>query len=189
MSYAQHLKDLLAPLNVYSWDQSFQWAELLSEGKSLDACAEELERIQREMNLLTAEDQGLSRICSLLVRKPVAEGAKQLRDALAALLRIGDRSFTLKAIRDNLSGCGVTATVEEMDSPGKVAVSFPDVPGIPVDFSEIKTIIEDIIPCHLEINYLFWYITWAELEQKLPSWRHLEEKTLTWRELEAFVEK
>ncbi len=52
-------------------------------------------------------------------------------------MRIGGDSFTLEAINATISGCGVHAHVEEKEIPGEVAVSFPDIPGIPKGFKEI----------------------------------------------------
>lgn len=187
MSCAQNLKDLLAPLAVYSWDQSFQWAELISQGESLDTCLQELEEMQREMSLCTAQEYGLRQIAALLSKKPLANEPVKLRQALAALLRIGDRTFTIEAIRDNLSGCGITATVAETETPGKVAIAFPFVGGIPENFAELKGIMEQIVPCHLEIDYQFRFLLWFELEQKILTWRMLEQQDFTWKELERFV--
>lgn len=187
MSAAQVLKDLLAPLAVYRWEGSFQWAELLSIGGALDACQEDLEQIQREMNLMTAEGEGLQRLCSLLSSAPISPTTQQLREALAALLRIGDGSFTGKAVSDNVSGCGILAEVKETDTPGRVEISFPNTPGIPDDFPKLRPIIEDIVPCHLEIDYVFWYILWRRLEEKLPSWVALTGYAFSWKNLERFV--
>lgn len=187
MSYAQQMRDVLEPLGIYQWEDSFQWAALSAKGASFDLVAEELEELQREMNLVTAGDWGLEKIYSLLSRKPLAESGEDMALALAALLRTGDRSFTLEAISDTISGCGVHAAVEELDEVGKVKVYFPDVGGIPSDFSEISYIIETIIPCHLEIEYYFWFITWAEVEEKFSSWNALEAMEMTWEEFEKYV--
>jgi len=187
MSHAQQLRELLEPLGVYAWEGSSQWAELTSVGHALDLCADELELIQQEMNLETAHDFGLTRICSLLSRSPVAEAPRTLGQALAALLRIGDRSFTVSAIGDNLKGCGIPAAVKETATPGLVEVSFPGVPGIPEDFEEIRPIMEGIIPCHVEVSYVFWYLTWRELALRGLTWRTIAQRALTWKELECFV--
>ncbi len=187
MSYREHLKDLLAPLGVYSWNGSLQEAELGAAGASLDRCHLDLEEIGREGLPETARSWGLEKLCSLLARSPVAESPQALALAVAALLRIGDKSFTLKAMQDNLSGCGVPALVEEGAQLGTLAVSFPGMAGIPADFSELQGIIEDILPCHLEIGYVFWFIRWRELERDLPSWRALENLGLSWKKLEGCV--
>ena len=67
-------------------------------------------------------------------------------------------------------------------------VTFPDVPGIPDGFEEMRKIIEDILPCHLAVEYVYWYITWAMMEEKFDTWGDIEELGLTWGELEKLVE-
>ena len=51
----------------------------------------------------------------------------------------------------------------------------------------MQKIIEDILPAHVLAEYDFWYLTWAQLEQKLPTWKSIEEKDLTWGQLETYV--
>ena len=43
-------------------------------------------------------------------------------------------------------------------------VRFPDATRHPDGFESMRAILEDILPCHLDIQYVYWYITW-------PSWR------------------
>ena len=69
-----------------------------------------------------------------------------------------------------------------------MAVSFPGVAGEPEGFLELKTIIEDILPAHLGIEYDFWFLIWRELEDNFPSWRSIEDLELSWTQLETFVE-
>ena len=147
-----------------------------------------MEEVQREMLICTAEGWGLEAVEALLARKPVAASLERRRAALAALLRIGGDSFTLAAINDTISGGGVNARVEETEQAGTVEVSFPQVPGIPPNFEEIRIIIEDIIPAHLIIQYHYWYLTWQQLEQKFSCWQDIEDKNLTWYGLETYVE-
>lgn len=188
MSYAQYLRQLLRPLGVYDVDGRYLGGELEAEGLALDGVEIVLDELQREANLATAQDWGLERIASLLRRRPPATNLKAMRDALAALLRISGDSFTPQAINDTISGCGVTARVEETDEPGTVEVWFPNIPGIPPAFDEIDKIIADIIPAHLLVRYRFWFITWEQLEQRLPTWQDIEEKHLTWEQLQSYVE-
>ena len=179
--------DLLRPLRIYRLDGGPGAGELLGEGAALDRCGGELERIAREMNLATAEDTGLEAIESLLARRPIATTLERRRKALAALLRVGGDSFTLEAINDNLTGCGLNTQVSETERPGYVQVRFSDVPGIPEGFEEMRRIIEDILPCHLGIEYVFWYITWAMMEEKFHAWGAIEAGGYSWEELEKMV--
>lgn len=188
MSYAQLLEGLLRPLGVYDWnDGVFHKAELDTEGAALDRCSEALDTIQREMLLTTAEDAGLEAVERLLPYRPVASTPERRRAALAALLRISGDGFTLSAVNDNLAGCGLNALATETESPGQIQVSFPEVPGIPDGFEDMRRIIEDIVPCHLGIVYNFWYITWAQMEARFPTWAHLDAGGYTWEALEKLV--
>ena len=188
MTYAQYLRQLLAPLGIYQLNAPFQGGELDALGDAFDQVEGSLEELNRESCLATAEDWGLEQVAVLFRRRPPATTVKTMREALAALLRIGGDSFTLAAINDTISGCGVNARVEETDQAGTVEVSFPQVPGIPPNFEEIRIIIEDIIPAHLIIQYHYWYLTWQQLEQKFSCWQDIEDKNLTWYGLETYVE-
>lgn len=187
MSYAQYLRELLRPLGVYDLEAPFSGGELDVQGLVLDGVEEELEEVGRETDLTRARDWGLSSLARLFARRPLAGSPEELREALAALLRISGDSFTLKGINDTVSGCGIPARVEET-GVGTVRVSFPGVAGVPQGFEQLKQIIEDILPAHLAIEYWFWYLTWAELETKFPSWADIEVRNLTWEGLETCVD-
>ena len=180
MSHAQYLRDLLRPLGVYNLEAPFNGGELDVQGAALDGAMDWLEEVQRE-------SWGLENIARLFIRRPVAKEPKKLAAALAALLRIGGDSFTLAAINDTISGCGVPAVVKELGK-GQVSVSFPGIAGEPQGFQSLKEIIEDILPAHLGIEYDFWFLTWQELEDNFPSWQSIEDLELSWTRLETFVE-
>jgi len=188
MNNAQHLKDLLRPLGVYKLDDSFLGAELESFGAVLDGLEEELDTIQREMSLVTAAGEGLDKIAGLLARRPVTEDPQRMRQALAALLRIGGDGFTLSAINDTLTGCGLKVAVSETEQPGRVEVRFPEVAGVPDGFEEMRRIIEDILPAHLAIRYIYWYQVWAQLNARRLTWQELEDRKVTWKQLETMVD-
>lgn len=173
MSGAQYLRQLLAPLGVYDLEGPFQNGELEALGEALDQAEAALDELHRESCLATAQDWGLERTASLFRRRPIAATPKAMREALAALLRIGGDSFTLDAINDTISGCGVNARVRETGKAGTVEVSFPKVPGIPPGFDEIQKIVEDILPAHLLVQYHFWYLTWASWSLNFPAGRRL----------------
>ena len=185
--YAGYLKELLRPLRVYELEGTANGAELEAQGQALDGVEAVLEEIQRELLISTAEDRGLEAIECPLARRPVMDDLEMRRAALAALLRIGGDSFTLAAINDNLKGCGVNAVASETGTPGRVEVRFPDVPGVPDGFEEMRAIIESILPAHVEIGYVYWYMTWAMMEEKFDTWGDIEALQPTWTELEKMV--
>ena len=187
--HGDYLRQMLAPLRVYRLEGTANGGELDAQGAALDAVQARLEDTQREMLVSTAEGRGLEAVEALLARRPVAGSLKRRREALAALLRIGGDSFTLAAINDNLKGCGLNAAASETGEPGVVEVRFPDVPGIPDGFDELKKILEDILPSHLDIQYVFWYITWALMEERFDTWGDIEAISPTWEELEKMVKE
>lgn len=171
MKHLENLIDLLRPLGVYDLRAgTVNRGELESYALPLDDGLDGLNATAREMNLASAEDFGLSMVEALLPYRPVSVTVEQRRAALAALLRIGGDSFTPAAINDTLAGCGVNARAEETDRPGYVEVYFPGVEGIPPRFEQLQAIIEDILPCHLDITYVFWYRSWGELSGMVPTW-------------------
>lgn len=188
MSYGAYLRELLRPLRIYGLEGTANGGELEAQGKALDGVEAAMEEVQREMLICTAEGRGLEAVEALLARKPVAASLERRRAALAALLRIGGDSFTLAAVNDTVSGCGLPARVEEA-GVGAVSVSFPGVAGVPPGFDGMRPIIEGILPAHLEIQYRFWYLTWAELEARFSCWQDMEDLGLTWERLETFVEQ
>ena len=183
MSYAEYLRRLLQPLRVYDLSAPYNGGELDAAGLSLDGVEAKLEETGREVNLQTAESWGLEKMAQLFACRPAADGPKALGAALVALLRISGDSFTLAAVNDTLTGCGVPAKAEEI-GVGMVRVSFPTQAGEPENFAQLKQIIEEILPAHLSIEYWFWYLIWSELEQLFSRWQEIEDRELTWSELE-----
>ena len=181
MIHEEYLAALLRPLGVYDLRVgAVNRGELGAYGKELDRMEQELEATAREMSLATARSFGLERVEELLPYRPVCNTPGQRRAALAALLRIGGDSFTPAAINDTLRGCGLNARAEEGDQPGYVKVYFPDVAGIPEGFQELRTIIEEILPSHVDVTYVFWYNTWAMVAQRHPTWGHAQATGLSW---------
>ncbi len=181
MIHQDYLASLLRPLGVYDLREgTVNRGELEAYGVRLDHMAGELEDTAREMNLTTAEGFGLERVEELLPYRPVCATPGQRRAALAALLRIGGDSFTPAAINDTLRGCGLNARAEEGGQPGYVKVYFPEVAGIPEGFDGLRAIIEEILPSHVDVTYVFWYNTWAMAAERHPTWGHAQDAGLSW---------
>lgn len=187
MSHARYLRELLRPLGVYDLSAPFNGSELDAQGAALDGVMDRAEEVQREVSLVTAETWGLENTARLFVRRPVASDPRKLASALAALLRIGGDCFTLTDINNTISGCGIKALAQEKDRFGYIRIIFPDVAGIPEGFEQIREIILDIIPCHLDVEFYFRYLTWAECEAYGYTWAIVHERDYTWFQFELAV--
>ena len=181
MSYADHLRALLAPLGVYDLNAPINGGALEVKGAALDEVETLLEEIARESDLTTAEGWGLERWKGLFGLLPAAPDTEGLRRSMQALTRIGAESATLAAIQDTLLGCGLAVRVRELGA-GRVEVSFPDVQGVPRDFESLKYNIEQILPAHIGVEYMVSYLTWAQLEDK--GWTFADLAAMSWDEVE-----
>ena len=162
-----------------------QGGELAALGAALDGVDDRLALAEREGLLATAEGTGLERREALFRRKPAAVTPEERREAIAALLRISEDSLTPEAINDTLTGCGIRAKAEE--TAEGLRVIFPKTAGIPADFEQIQSIILDILPCHLEVEFYFRYLTWAECEAAGMTWASVEAAGHTWASFELAV--
>jgi hypothetical protein len=186
--YAEYLRALLAPLGVYDLSQSaISGGEVEALGDGMDAVSTALALAEREIALTTAEDAGLTRREALFARKIAAPTLDLRRQAIQALSNVGGDSLTLQAVNETLSGCGIRAQAEETETFGCVRVRFPDVVGVPEEFDRIREIALDILPCHLETEFFFRYLTWAECEAQQLTWAMVEAQNDTWEEFQMAV--
>ena len=186
MSYAEQMRALLRPLGIYRLEGGFSGAELEVIGGQLDRLAAEADRAERESFLATAEEEGIAQWEALFPYRPLRTGTEDRRAAVAALLRIDGRSFTPQALRDTVLGSGFSAGLEEGPEGMTVTVTFPQVRGEPEYFGEVSRRIGEILPCHLNIRYVFRYPTWAELEVRGLTWGQLDALALNWIGFERY---
>ena len=187
MGYGAYLKELLAPLGVYDLEAgSVSEGELYALGALLDGVAQRLETAERECLAATAENEGLERREALFARRPVAFTADSRRAAIAALMQIDGDSLTPEDINRTILGCGVRAKALEAEA-GHLRVIFPEVNGVPPEFREIEDIVLDILPCHLEVEFYFRYLTWQECESMGLTWAGVEADLHTWESFELAV--
>ena len=183
--YEAYLIRMLAPLGLYDLNGVQNRSELSALGGKLDEVGALLDTVERESLLATAEGEGLDRREALFARKPAALTAEERREAIAALLRISEDSLTPEAINDTLTGCGIRAKAEE--TAEGLRVIFPKTAGIPADFEQIQSIILDILPCHLAVEFYFRYLTWAECEAAEYTWSSVEAAGHTWESFQLAV--
>jgi len=69
--------------------------------------------------------------------------------------------------------------------PYPIIVRFVDVMGVPPRIEDLKSVIEEIKPAHLEVQFQFRYMTWNELDAENLTWDQLDALNLTWDEFES----
>lgn len=58
---------------------------------------------------------------------------------------------------------------------------------MPAEFDQIRKIILDILPCHLEVEFYFRYLTWAGCEAAEYTWDEVETAQHTWESFQLAV--
>lgn len=185
--YSDLLKELLRPLGIYQLEESINAAELESMGEGMDRVAQRLETGEREALIATAEEEGLESWESLFTLKGVRRCLQQRREALAALNWIDLDCLTLPLLNRCLSACGIAAQVEETERYGVVRVFFPGTMGVPEDFEQIRNVILEIIPCHLETEFFFRYISWQDCHAAQWTWARVEAENHSWQSFQVAV--
>ena len=59
--------------------------------------------------------------------------------------------------------------------------------GEPEDFARIRDIILEIMPCHLQVDFYFRFLTWEECEAAAWTWQGIEDAEHTWESFEKAV--
>lgn len=185
MGYCEYIKQLFEPLRLYASGGTGD-AELEAIGGEFDKCLGLLQSAEKESLVVTAEDEGLEGYERILPYTPAYISASDRRRAILALLRIDECSFTQTALNDTIAGCGIRAVVREGAAAQTVIVSFPYNRGIPDNIDELKFRIEEILPCHLNIEYHYIYTVWGEIEAFFGMWSELHAEIGSWREIEIY---
>ena len=79
-------------------------------------------------------------------------------------------------IKEGLEENLVAEPVLVLFGAGHVSKALYDIASL----HSMRTIILDIIPCHLEVEFYFRYLTWAECHERGITWAYIHQKEHTW---------
>lgn len=99
-----------------------------------------------------------------------AESYEVRRSRILAKLR-GLKTITKKTlinvVKTYIDGI---VTIEEHSNEFTVDIKFVTRKGIPGTMSDIEKAVEDVIPAHLYVNYIFTYRTWDDIYEFVGTW-------------------
>lgn len=182
------MRALLEPLRLYDFErEGISPAELRAAAAAIDGFEDALGKLMLELSPTTAGEDGISLYEDLLDLHPPGDLEARRRGVLA-LMSFDGRS-NIDSLRSLLAACGLEVAVSESSSADQVVeVAFPGVAGVPDDFDRVQSIIERMLPCHLEVQYIYNYITWKIFEKYFRKWSTLEDSGYSWQELELIIE-
>jgi uncharacterized protein YmfQ (DUF2313 family) len=83
---------------------------------------------------------------------------------------------------------GGTVEINEFASEYRVQIVFTDIAGVPINVDALEAVVRDIMPAHLEIEYVYRYLRWTELDGYAWSWDTLDGKSYTWDEFSEAIQ-
>lgn len=187
MSTFESMRCALAPVGVYEITKdSNVYKELLVYSRELDRLYESAEEILREGFFETAESWGLERWERLWgnVRDELSLGLRRRMCTTRASYGFG--GFTPEGMAQVLSFLGTEGIIEE----------YPQVYRIVVDLRQrayklperrwIKAQLNEIFPCHLEVDPVFTGFDWQEADSKALTFKQMDEKNMSWADIDIF---
>lgn len=110
----------------------------------------------------------------------------QRRSVIKAKLR--GAGTTTKAIVQKTAESFENGAVEVIVVPEeyKVQIKFSSIYGVPPNLEDFDRAIQEIIPAHLLLEYLYTYLSWQQLDNAQITWEELDETQFTWDELERW---
>jgi len=76
--------------------------------------------------------------------------------------------------------------VRENFASYSIDITFTDYQGVPPNRDDLTATLRQLMPAHLEINYILYYLIWDGLDAKAWTWDELDTLNLTWDDLEVY---
>ncbi|MEF2967474.1 putative phage tail protein [Paenibacillus sp. M1] len=123
-------------------------------------------------------------ICGITVDP--AKPEEQRRSVIKSKLR-GAGTVTLEVIKnvaDSFENGEIK--VEENFADYQVVITFIGKRGRPPNEPDMRNVLREIIPAHLELVFKYTYLTWEELDAANLTWGAFEALSMTWERLEVW---
>lgn len=130
-----------------------------------------------ELYLLSAEERGLTLFENLLsIKRDLTLSFRERREVILAKLR--GTGTTTKQMIKNVAESYSNGEVEviEVNNRYIIKIKFIGTRGVPSNLEGLQRALREIIPAHLDIEYIFTYMTWTEFEsynKTIDEWNSL----------------
>lgn len=87
----------------------------------------------------------------------------------------------------NMAKAYTGGSVKITEYPGeyRVEIEFTDVIGIPLGIDNLKQILREAMPAHIQLDFKYKYITWNQFDAKGWTFNDLDAQDLTWDEFDS----
>lgn len=195
MSSINSIKKSLKPLGIYKLNsQGLLNAELSAYACELDTLNEEIEKLEKECFISTAEDYGITLREQLYdFSKPLWDVAKK-RQRLLGMSLVKPTSFTKADLENILEVYGIEAAILENTKTGNIYINclstndlFENVFSSDSE-NKSSTInqIEKFIPANLTFEVDFSTISWDVIEEFDNTFNQMDAKEYKWAQIDNY---
>ena len=150
-------------LPLYERKSQFSKDLLSAQQSEIDRLSNNIADLEKQLNIDTAtwalsiyeKDLGIE--SDLTITKSLDERRSVIKSKWRGTGKV-DRTL-IKLVVDAFTNGNVNIGFD-----GRIIVTFNDVKGVPPNMGDVYKAIEDIKPAHLEIIYIFTYLTWNEFD-------------------------
>lgn len=164
------MSNLKKHLPKYYSKSAVMAAVLLPHEKELERIIAKVEDTEKQM-IISEATHALDRYeQDLCIETNHMESYEVRRSRILAKMR-GLKTITKSALQ-NVVKTYIDGIVKVEEHPNEftVDIKFVTRKGIPGTMDDIKKAIDEIIPAHLYVNYIFTYRTWDDVEEFINTW-------------------
>lgn len=188
MTSLESMKRKLEATRLYSISvHSNVYKELCAYSAGLDILRQELDTMEREMLVSTAESYGLERPERLwgAVRDDMPIEKRREMIVTRNIFNLGD--FTPQGIGKILRFLGINGTVEEHPDQMRMVADLSQNDYTKGQRAFIVNQIRELFPAHLDIDIVFRGLSWSYIDSMASTFSVLENRGLTWTEIDYLI--
>lgn len=161
----QYLNNLLGAINT-SDDKVYEAIQDLALQFNVSTATWGLSIFEDELGILGVADKPLNERRQLILSKLRGAGTVN-----ATMIR--------SIVDSYVPGCEVEIVFDN----STITIKFIDKKGVPSNIADCENSINEIIPCHLGLEFVYLFNTWKQVEDMGNTWGHYETLGKTWMEV------
>ncbi len=175
MNYNEVVKNQLEPLKIYAEDAVVHEVDIIVHAKQLDDAEEAINDLEKQTVIRTATEEGVTYREQLYGISPINMTIEERRTNVLAKTR-GGQGCTPELIKLSALAYGHNVEVIENYDEYEFVIRFIDETGIPSNMDDVRAVMNQLKPAHLQVLFRFKYLVISEMEK--TSIAELETMTL-----------
>lgn len=188
MNMLEKLINAHSALKIYNIKEGSNiYAELSAYSVGLELLNNELEEIEKEAFISTAETYGLSLAEKLWGRQRDDLSLEKRREMILKRSSFGYDDFTLEGIEKLLGFLGIDGEIQEYPQLHRITVTITDENLTDGQKNWILSQMLALFPAHLEADAVFAGFCWEDIESNNLTFDSMENCNMTWSQIDIYT--